>query len=106
MRGATLAWFFFHRLRTIAPCGAVSMTNACNFFMLRKWSVWTSTGDQCRNGITGAIVIGNGAAGPMVGRGAAYPPFRMSAKNPEAADMALPQSRRRMLGVIPRRVSD
>ena len=32
--------------------GFVCTTNACNFFIVRKGEVWTSTGDYCMNGIT------------------------------------------------------
>ncbi|MCB1622277.1 MAG: aminotransferase class IV, partial [Thiothrix sp.] len=35
----------------------VNTTNACNFFIVRKGEVWTSTGDYCMNGITRAKVI-------------------------------------------------
>jgi branched-chain amino acid aminotransferase len=37
--------------------GFVNTTNACNFFIVRKGEVWTSTGDYCMNGITRAKVI-------------------------------------------------
>ena len=37
--------------------GFVNATNACNFFIVRKGEVWTSTGDYCMNGITRAKVI-------------------------------------------------
>ncbi len=37
--------------------GFVNTTNACNFFIVRKGEVWTSTGDYCMNGITRQIVI-------------------------------------------------
>lgn len=37
--------------------GFVNTTNACNFFIVRKGQVWTSTGDYCLNGITRAKVI-------------------------------------------------
>lgn len=44
--------------------GFVNTTNACNFFIVRKGAVWTSTGDYCMNGITRGKVIelcrGNG----------------------------------------------
>jgi len=44
--------------------GFVNTTNACNFFIVRKGAVWTSTGDYCMNGITRQKVIdlcrGNG----------------------------------------------
>lgn len=32
--------------------GFVNTTNACNFFIVRKGQVWTSTGDYCINGVT------------------------------------------------------
>ncbi len=38
--------------------GFVNTTNACNFFIVRKGEVWTSTGDYCMNGITRVKVIG------------------------------------------------
>ena len=34
------------------PYGFVNTTNSCNFFIVRKGEVWTSTGDYCMNGIT------------------------------------------------------
>lgn len=37
--------------------GFVNTTNACNFFIVKKGEVWTSTGDYCMNGITRAKVI-------------------------------------------------
>ncbi|WP_127901354.1 D-amino acid aminotransferase [Solirhodobacter olei] len=37
--------------------GFVSTTNSCNFFIVRKGEVWTSTGDYCLNGITRGKVI-------------------------------------------------
>ncbi|MCC5996330.1 MAG: D-amino acid aminotransferase [Oceanicaulis sp.] len=37
--------------------GFVNTTNACNFFIVRKGEVWTSTGDYCMNGITRRKVI-------------------------------------------------
>lgn len=37
--------------------GFVNTTNACNFFIVRKGQVWTSTGDYCMNGITRQKVI-------------------------------------------------
>lgn len=37
--------------------GFVNTTNACNFFIVRKGEVWTSTGDYCMNGITRRNVI-------------------------------------------------
>ena len=39
------------------PLGFVNTTNACNFFIIRKNEVWTSTGDYCMNGITRKKVI-------------------------------------------------
>lgn len=39
------------------PLGFVNTTNACNFFIVRKGAVWTSTGDYCMNGITRQKVI-------------------------------------------------
>ena len=39
------------------PFGFVNTTNACNFFIVRKGEVWTSTGDYCMNGITRQNVI-------------------------------------------------
>lgn len=39
------------------PHGFVNTTNACNFFIVRKGAVWTSTGDYCMNGITRQKVI-------------------------------------------------
>lgn len=39
------------------PHGFVSTTNACNFFIVRKEQVWTSTGDYCMNGVTRQKVI-------------------------------------------------
>jgi branched-chain amino acid aminotransferase len=38
--------------------GFVNTTNACNFFIVRRGEVWTSTGDYCMNGITRSKVIG------------------------------------------------
>ena len=38
--------------------GFVNTTNACNFFIVRRGEVWTSTGDYCMNGITRGKVIG------------------------------------------------
>ncbi len=38
--------------------GFVNTTNSCNFFIVRKGEVWTSTGDYCMNGITRQKVIG------------------------------------------------
>lgn len=37
--------------------GFVNTTNSCNFFIVRKGEVWTSTGDYCMNGITRQKVI-------------------------------------------------
>ena len=37
--------------------GFVNTTNACNFFIIKKDVVWTSTGDYCMNGITRQKVI-------------------------------------------------
>ena len=37
--------------------GFVNTTNACNFLIVRKGAVWTSTGDYCMNGITRQKVI-------------------------------------------------
>ncbi|MCP5366440.1 MAG: aminotransferase class IV [Hyphomicrobiales bacterium] len=46
------------------PHGFVNTTNACNFFIVRRGQVWTSTGDYCMNGVTRQKVIdlcrGNG----------------------------------------------
>ncbi len=39
------------------PHGFVNTTNACNFFVVRKSDLWTSTGDYCMNGITRGKVI-------------------------------------------------
>lgn len=39
------------------PNGFVNTTNACNFFIVRRGEVWTSTGDYCMNGITRQKVI-------------------------------------------------
>jgi branched-chain amino acid aminotransferase len=39
------------------PQGFVNTTNSCNFFIVRRGEVWTSTGDYCMNGITRAKVI-------------------------------------------------
>ena len=39
------------------PNGFVNTTNACNFFIVRRGEVWTSTGDYCMNGVTRAKVI-------------------------------------------------
>ena len=37
--------------------GFVNTTNACNFFIVKKHEIWTSTGDYCMNGITRRKVI-------------------------------------------------
>ena len=39
------------------PLGFVNTTNSCNFFIVKKGEVWTSTGDYCMNGITRKKVI-------------------------------------------------
>ena len=39
------------------PHGFVNTTNACNFFIVRRGEVWTSTGDYCMNGVTRQKVI-------------------------------------------------
>ncbi|MEM6988208.1 MAG: aminotransferase class IV [Pseudomonadota bacterium] len=39
------------------PHGFVNTTNSCNFFIVRRGEVWTSTGDYCMNGITRQKVI-------------------------------------------------
>ena len=39
------------------PHGWVNTTNACNFFIVRRGEVWTSTGDYCMNGVTRQKVI-------------------------------------------------
>ena len=39
------------------PHGFVNTTNACNFFVVRRGEVWTSTGDYCMNGVTRRKVI-------------------------------------------------
>ena len=39
------------------PHGFVNTTNACNFFIVRKGEVWTSTGDYCMKGVTRSKVI-------------------------------------------------
>lgn len=39
------------------PFGFVNTTNACNFFIVRKGEVWTSTGDYCMNGVTRQKII-------------------------------------------------
>jgi len=37
--------------------GFVNTTNACNFFIVRRGELWTSTGDYCMNGITRRKVL-------------------------------------------------
>ena len=37
--------------------GFVATTNACNFFVVKRGALWTSTGDYCFNGITREAVI-------------------------------------------------
>jgi branched-chain amino acid aminotransferase len=39
------------------PQGFVNTTNSCNFFIVRRGEVWTSTADYCMPGITRANVI-------------------------------------------------
>ncbi|MEL7459806.1 MAG: aminotransferase class IV [Pseudomonadota bacterium] len=39
------------------PHGFVNTTNACNFFIVRKDEVWTSSGDYCMKGVTRQKVI-------------------------------------------------
>jgi len=39
------------------PHGFVNTTNACNFFVVKKGEVWTSSGDYCMNGVTRQKVI-------------------------------------------------
>lgn len=39
------------------PHGFVNTTNACNFFIVRRGAVWTSTGDYCMNGVTRQKII-------------------------------------------------
>jgi branched-chain amino acid aminotransferase len=39
------------------PHGFVNTTNGCNFFIVRRGEVWTSTGDYCMNGVTRQKVI-------------------------------------------------
>ena len=39
------------------PHGFVNTTNSCNFFIVRRGEVWTSTGDYCMNGVTRGKVI-------------------------------------------------
>ncbi len=37
--------------------GFVNTTNSCNFFIVRKGEVWTSTGDYCMNGVTRGNIV-------------------------------------------------
>lgn len=39
------------------PQGFVNTTNSCNFFIVCRGEVWTSTGDHCMNGVTRRKVI-------------------------------------------------
>ena len=39
------------------PFGFVNTTNSCNFFIVRKGAVWTSTGDYCINGVTRSKIV-------------------------------------------------
>lgn len=39
------------------PNGFVNTTNACNFFIVRRGEVWTSTGNYCMNGVTRQKVL-------------------------------------------------
>lgn len=39
------------------PHGFVNTTNSCNFFVVKKGEVWTSTGDYCMNGVTRQNVV-------------------------------------------------
>lgn len=39
------------------PNGFVNTTNACNFFIVKRGEVWTSSGDYCMNGVTRQKVI-------------------------------------------------
>ncbi len=39
------------------PFGFVNTTNSCNFFIVRRGELWTSTGDYCLNGITRGKVL-------------------------------------------------
>jgi branched-chain amino acid aminotransferase len=48
--------------------GFVNTTNACNFFIVRKGEVWTSTGDYCMNGITRQKVLDLCRANGIVAR--------------------------------------
>jgi branched-chain amino acid aminotransferase len=40
------------------PQGFVNTTNSCNFFVVRRGELWTSTADYCMPGITRANVLG------------------------------------------------
>lgn len=48
--------------------GFVNTTNACNFFIVRRGEVWTSTGDYCMNGITRQKVLDLCRANGIVAR--------------------------------------
>ena len=48
--------------------GFVNTTNSCNFFIVRKGEVWTSTGDYCLPGITRAKVLDLCRANGIVAR--------------------------------------
>ncbi|WP_375229566.1 aminotransferase class IV [Roseobacter sp. S98] len=39
------------------PHGFVNTTNACNFFIVRRGEVWTSSGDYCMKGVTRQKVV-------------------------------------------------
>lgn len=39
------------------PAGFVNTTNSCNFFLVRRGELWTSTADYCMPGITRANVL-------------------------------------------------
>ncbi len=39
------------------PHGFVNTTNSCNFFIVRRGEVWTSTADYCMPGITRGNVV-------------------------------------------------
>jgi branched-chain amino acid aminotransferase len=52
------------------PHGFVNTTNACNFFIVRRGELWTSTGDYCMNGITRGKVIALGREARHGGAGA------------------------------------
>ena len=41
----------------LEPHGFVNTTNACNFFIVRRGEVWTSSGDYCMDGVTRKKVI-------------------------------------------------